>query len=991
MARFRCSACGEFFPTKNVQCPTIGCEGGLATYELAPEARVSSRVSAQRASGNAVKPLRLSGVDPRDQARLISGISEFDRVTGGGLVVGSLVLVAGEPGSGKCVTADTRVLNPLTGGYASITERATELGVVTALNAEGSLVLRSVAAFHSQGEKPVIEIKTRLGRTLRCTPTHPLLTPDGWLSADALVLGTRIAAPRSLPYFGHRIMADHEVKLVAYALSDGHIGQSSFQITTGEPEIEADLDEVARGFGCTLRRRSIGRRGDLAALRMVVPPDQRRLARDAAIKALRTAHEKLTFGWNEWARRSGLPYWAFNSWLAGRSSPSGEQLKAIASSSGLSVEELGSVHWSEARLETGVMKCLREMGLAGSRADTKRVPRQIFELPKDQLATFLRALFSCDGSLFVSSRHALPGLSYTTISRVLAEDVQHLLLRFGVVAKLRVCAPYPSKKGLRFPYDVAVRGHTGVDRFLNQIGIMGRQAARAKINHGSSSRDRTLDTIPVNAAFWNNLKAAAGGIGFEKICERAGVSPHYHRARRLTRQTVAALLAAYPDARPKMVFDEVFWDEVMSVTAAGVEATYDLSVEPEANFIANDLVIHNSTLMAMVADVLVHQRQRVIYISGEESPGQIRLRAERLGLDLDLEILCTGDASEAAATIERERPAVAIIDSIQTLSMPDSEGVSGAPAQVRTTTERLMRAAKTSGTALLLIGHVNKDSAIAGPKTLEHLVDAVLMLEGDRLGGFRVLRALKNRFGPTDEIGLFEMGEKGMIGIDTPTPLHEASGVRFGRAICPVLEGSRPILVEIQALVAKASYGTGGRTAVGLPLPRLRALLAVMERYAEIDLSAHDVYVSTGAGIAVAETAVDAAVLAAIASSYWGTPLPETTAVFGEVALGGGLRPVRSVGSRAKEAARQGFLTLVGPTTKGLDLPKGLILSNVSDVRALLTTLGVLRPAGATPVPAGRGPSSPPGFFWGQRKRAGERGEADERSGETGEPDESEG
>lgn len=375
-----------------------------------------------------------------------------------------------------------------------------------------------------------------------------------------------------------------------------------------------------------------------------------------------------------------------------------------------------------------------------------------------------------------------------------------------------------------------------------------------------------------------------------------------------------------------------------------------------------------STLLLQVVDAVVRSGRRAIYVTGEESAAQIRLRAERLGLSLgSLEVLATGDAEAAATLIAAERPDFAVIDSVQTVSVERSDGAPGSPAQVREVTNLLLRAGKGAGVAMVLVGHVNKDAAVAGPKTLEHLVDAVLMLEGDRHGAFRVLRAVKNRFGATDEIGLFEMREAGMFGIDSPTRMDDPSGDPHGRALCPVIEGSRPLLVEVQALVAKASYSNGRRVAVGIGVNRLASLLAVLERHAGIDLSAHDVYVSTGAGITVAETAIDAAVCAAIASSFWSTALPEGTTVIGEVALGGGVRPVRASGSRAKEALRAGARRIVAPTTPGAEWPAGIEVVTADDLRTMLDRLGVLKPAGAVGVPAGKGPATPP-WFYGKRK-----------------------
>jgi DNA repair protein RadA/Sms len=392
--------------------------------------------------------------------------------------------------------------------------------------------------------------------------------------------------------------------------------------------------------------------------------------------------------------------------------------------------------------------------------------------------------------------------------------------------------------------------------------------------------------------------------------------------------------------------------------------------------LAGEPGIGKSTLLAQVTAALVALGEPALYISGEESAGQIRLRAERLGLDLgSLEVLAENDATVAAATIEARRPRFAVIDSVQTLGVSDSTGSPGSPSQVREVTGLLLRTAKQTGTTMLLVGHVNKDAAVAGPKTLEHLVDAVFLLEGDRNGYFRVLRAQKNRFGAIDEVGIFEMREAGLFGVDPAEALRDAGGgVPFGRALAPVLEGTRPLLVEVQALVGKAAYNTGRRVAIGIAEKRLAMLLAVLERHGEIDLSGHDVYVSISAGLSVEETAIDAAVCAAIASSYWSTPIDPGTALIGEVSLGGALRTVRALPTRVRESARSGIARLIGPTSPERLGHDGIRVESFADLRGALDAAGVLSPAGATPA-AGR-PASGGGAPWWSGKRRG----ADEES-----------
>jgi DNA repair protein RadA/Sms len=380
--------------------------------------------------------------------------------------------------------------------------------------------------------------------------------------------------------------------------------------------------------------------------------------------------------------------------------------------------------------------------------------------------------------------------------------------------------------------------------------------------------------------------------------------------------------------------------------------------------LAGEPGVGKTTLVSQATAALVAGGHRTIYVSGEESAGQIRLRAERLGLDLDsLEVLATTDASRACGIIDFERPAFAVIDSIQTLSDPESDGVPGAPAQVRAVTMRLMEVAKRVGTTLIIVGHVNKDNAVAGPKTLEHLVDAVLLLTGDANGFFRILRATKNRFGAVDEVGLFDMTEHGMIGVDSPTPLLADGGTGFGRVICPVMEGTRPLLVEVQALVDTAAYSSPRRAGEGVSEKSLAMLLAALNRHAGIDLSGHDVYVKIPSGISVDEPAINLAVCAAVVSSYLGVDVPSDTVVAGSVGLTGGVAPVRAMASRAKEASRLGFARAVFPEGEA---GSALRVTAVRDLASALAALGL---SGGAPVVKGRKPPPP---FMSRRRRDGD-------------------
>ena len=310
----------------------------------------------------------------------------------------------------------------------------------------------------------------------------------------------------------------------------------------------------------------------------------------------------------------------------------------------------------------------------------------------------------------------------------------------------------------------------------------------------------------------------------------------------------------------------------------------------------------------------------MLYATGEESAGQVRLRAARLGL-------LTGPAGEridvvAESTVERivelatkRPPAVVVVDSIQTATVDELDGPAGSVGQVRESTLRLMELAKGEGIAVVLVGHVTKDGSIAGPKTLEHLVDAVLNLEGERYAALRVLRATKNRFGSTDEVGVFEMVEAGLREVDDPSRafLVEHERPAPGSVVAPTLEGSRPLLVEVQALVAPSGYGTPARRGSGIDPNRLALLVAVLGRRAAIGLGSHDVYVNLAGGLAVDEPGLDLPLALALASSLRDVPVDPRTVAIGEVGLLGELRGVGGLERRLREAARLGFARAIVP------------------------------------------------------------------------------
>ena len=345
--------------------------------------------------------------------------------------------------------------------------------------------------------------------------------------------------------------------------------------------------------------------------------------------------------------------------------------------------------------------------------------------------------------------------------------------------------------------------------------------------------------------------------------------------------------------------------------------------------------IGKSTLLMQVA-AHVAERSSVLYVSGEESASQVKLRATRLGATSgdDLQFVASTSADDIAATIRSGQYKLVIIDSIQTLSLEEIASAPGTVSQITNSSNVIIRAAKASGAAVILVGHVTKEGSIAGPKVLEHLVDVVLQFEGDRYGGFKVVRAVKNRYGSTSEAAIFEMNDKGLRVVENPSAALLAEHQNAdGSVVLATLEGNRPILVEIQALVNSTNFGYPKRTASGFDLNRLNLLIAVLEKRTKLNLSDKDIYVNVVGGLKLADRAADLAVAMAIASAAAGRKLDDGLVVFGEVGLGGEIRSAQGADKRLNEAKKLGFTQAIAPATSG---KKNSFVKGVKDLRQAL-------------------------------------------------------
>ncbi len=401
-----------------------------------------------------------------------------------------------------------------------------------------------------------------------------------------------------------------------------------------------------------------------------------------------------------------------------------------------------------------------------------------------------------------------------------------------------------------------------------------------------------------NCGEWNSL--------VEQVIEggKSAVAKSASKGRVLSPQTMQSIAA----------------DEVVDRLATGVA---DLDTVLGGGILAGGVIllagqpgIGKSTLLLQVASSIARSNS-VLYVSGEESASQVKLRATRLGADAtdDLEFIASTSADDIAATIRAGKHKLVIIDSIQTLAMEDIASAPGTVSQITNSSNAIIRAAKESSAAVILVGHVTKEGSIAGPKVLEHLVDVVLQFEGDRYGGFKVVRAIKNRYGSTSEAAIFEMSESGLEIVENPSAAllaerHDADG----SVVLATLEGTRPLLVEIQALVNPTNFGYPKRTASGFDLNRLNLLIAVLERRTKLDLSQSDVYINVVGGLKLVDPAADLAISMAIASAAAGRKLATGAVVFGEVGLGGEVRSVIGADRRVAEAKKLGFTYALAPT-----------------------------------------------------------------------------
>ena len=425
---------------------------------------------------------------------------------------------------------------------------------------------------------------------------------------------------------------------------------------------------------------------------------------------------------------------------------------------------------------------------------------------------------------------------------------------------------------------------------------------------------------------WNSI--------IEEAANNSGIAggPEKKRLKGVT-VTMESLDAQTKDV-PRLITGNAEFDRV---TGGGL-------VPGSAILVGGEPGIGKSTLLLQIAAILADQKHKALYFSGEEATAQVRLRAKRLKVTQSPVALgAETNVSNILSTLEATKdPAIVIIDSIQTLWSDNLEAVPGTVSQVRSCSQHLVRYAKHSGAALLIVGHVTKDGQIAGPKVVEHMVDTVLYFQGDSGHQFRILRAVKNRFGPTDEIGVFEMKNEGLAEVANPSEmfLGDRNDDSPGSAVFAGIEGTRPVLVEIQALVAPSSLATPRRAVVGCDANRLAMIIAVLSARCGMRFGAHDVYLNVAGGLKITEPAADLAIAAALISSLAGVSLPANRVFFGEISLSGAIRNVGHMSARLKEAQKLGFTCATMPMPSDGEVPNNQILvENLPHLSALTANI----------------------------------------------------
>ncbi len=862
-SKYVCQNCGRQTPRYFGRCPSCGEFNTMVeeVTEVSKGGKDKPRVVLPHS-----QPQRLSEVSTEQGHRLVVPIGEFNRVLGGGIVPGSIILIGGEPGIGKCV--DEHTLIPTDRGLLAINQLkpakseagffALEVGIQSV---DG---LRQTSHFYDSGVSPTKRIQTRMGFQLKATYSHPILTltTNGekcWKRMDEFALGDYVAIQRHGAVWGNVT----QLPKLIYKPTPNSI----------EPQLPDQLDSelsyilgLIVGDGCITGGKSV---------------------------QLTTNDPEIIGYFRKWADSISLHM--------------GISQKQNTTALSCRITNRFLVQW------------LQHIGMSLTTAHKKAVPTCILQSTCANVRAFLQGLFDTDGSA-----HRL-GVEFCSTSKQLAQQVHLLLLQFGIIGKLRF---KPNQ------YDgswiIQMQGNNA-RTFYDKIGFrLERKQGRSVLL--PSTANANLDVIPYLPLLDYERLSGSRKEG----APRRALKRYLRGGRTISYPIARRYLNTYPELT-ELIEPEFFWDEIIELEDSGLAQCYDLTVPDTHTFVANGIVSHNSTLILQACAVIAEHVGRVLYISGEESVQQIKMRADRMGLQSDeLFLLTETNLGDIFEQVNRVDPTVLVIDSIQTVYTEESESSPGSVSQVRECASRLQMLAKTTGVSVFMIGHVTKEGSIAGPRVLEHIVDTVLYLEGDPFQAFRLLRSVKNRFGATSEVGVFEMSGLGMIEVPNPSEAFLAERVANapGTTIAVTMEGTRPLLVELQALTSPTSFGNARRTPNGVDYNRLLLITAVLMKRLGLKLHEQDIFINVVGGMKIDEPASDLAMALAMASSYYDKPAPSDMVFIGEIGLSGELRAVAQLAARLNEAAKLGFKRALIPTLRRKldDIPQGIKLVEVRHV-----------------------------------------------------------
>lgn len=830
-SKYVCQQCGYESTGWMGKCPECGTWNSLV--ETVVSTKSNTGITSKKSITGA-KTIKLSDIKSSATKRISTKISELDRVLGGGLVPGQVVLIAGEPGIGKCVAGDTFV--PTVNGLEQI-KNLQPKNARTGFS-KYKIGVQSITGkeftnqFYRSGLQLTKSLQTRMGYKLQATYEHPVLTlttagEKKWKTMKELNIGDYIAIQRHGQIWGKETTISHfDFKVVTNAIT---------------PTFPDKIDkEMAYCLGLLV--------GDGGLT-------------DFGHVNLTTADLEISETFENWIRSLGLKIYHL---------PKGYRL---------SVNNRAFHLW------------LQHIGMKLVLSINKSIPSLILKAPKEIVTAFLQGLFDTDGSTNTNPKGSMPGvIEFCSASEQLAHQVHLLLLQFGIVGKLRY-----RKNNKHGAWVIGLLGDNA-RLFYENIGfrLSRKQSARKLL---STKNNNNLDVIPYLP------KTDPLLIPHEFRSDRRYLkglkAPSYEKLESISKFV--------PEIK-SLLKPNFYWDSIKNLARTGAVECYDLCLPKSHSFISNGIVSHNSTLLTQISDKLGN----VLYVCGEESASQVAVRAKRLAVkNKGISLLENTDVDSVVDSIEM--PDAIIVDSIQTMTTSDLSGMAGSVGQVRECAFRLLKAAKERGVPLFLVGHVTKEGTVAGPAVLAHIVDTVLWFEGDKTLTTRVLRAVKNRFGPTDEVGVFEMQDMGLMPIADLEKAFLEKGIKdvSGSIVTSVMQGTRPLLVEIQALVVPTKLAIPRRTAQGIDSRRLELLLAVLTRRCGLPLYDFDVFVNIAGGLKVTEPASDLAICLAVASSYFDKSIPGKTIAVGEVGLLGEVREVVAQDKRIKEAKRMGFTVSV--------------------------------------------------------------------------------